>query len=84
MIIPFLSIPVISFRLYTGTTKEFVEYPGFQIEGRHIQLLDTPGVGDEGVTVMKLLTLLEHSLLKLTACSSRLLSTNLLPASGLR
>ena len=45
-----------------GITKDIRLYHGKPINGRNIELLDSPGVGDEDITPIKLITLLEYAL----------------------
>ena len=45
-------------RIQTTTSKHF--YVGRKIDGHSIDLLDSPGVGDQDVTPMAVLTLIER------------------------
>jgi len=53
-----------------GVTKEITAFVGCEIDGHGIDLLDTPGVGDQDVTPMAVLTLIERELINSDPCES--------------
>jgi hypothetical protein len=56
-------IDIIHSQSCRGITKEITAYIGLPISGQYVDLLDMPGVGDQDVSPMELLSMIERKLM---------------------